>query len=39
VAFTYYEAGHMIYTRPSAHKQLKQDVAKFLRTTNGSTTN
>jgi carboxypeptidase C (cathepsin A) len=39
VAFTYYEAGHMIYTRSSAHKQLKLDVAKFLRTTNGSPTN
>ena len=39
VSFTYYESGHMIYIRPSAHKQLKQDVAKFLRGTNGSPTN
>ena len=39
VSFTYYESGHMIYIRPSAHKQLRQDVAKFLRGTNGSPTN
>ncbi len=31
VTFGYYEAGHMIYIRPSAHKALKQDVAKFIR--------
>jgi carboxypeptidase C (cathepsin A) len=31
VAFGYYEAGHMMYIRPSAHKALKQDVAKFIR--------
>jgi len=30
VAFGYYEAGHMMYIRPSAHKALKQDVAKFI---------
>jgi carboxypeptidase C (cathepsin A) len=36
VAFGYYEAGHMIYIRPSAHRALKQDVAKFIR---ASTTN
>jgi carboxypeptidase C (cathepsin A) len=30
VSFGYYEAGHMIYIRPSAHKALKQDVAKFI---------
>ena len=29
VSFGYYEAGHMIYIRPSAHKAMKQDVAKF----------
>ena len=33
VSFTYYEAGHMIYIRPSAHKQLKADVATFVRAT------
>jgi carboxypeptidase C (cathepsin A) len=33
VSFGYYEAGHMIYIRPSAHKALRQDVAKFLDTT------
>ena len=31
VSFGYYEAGHMIYTRPSAHKALKQDIVKFIR--------
>jgi carboxypeptidase C (cathepsin A) len=31
VSFGYYEAGHMIYIRPSAHKALKQDIAKFIR--------
>jgi carboxypeptidase C (cathepsin A) len=31
VSFGYYEAGHMMYTRPSAHKALKQDVAAFIR--------
>jgi carboxypeptidase C (cathepsin A) len=31
VAFGYYEAGHMIYIRPSAHKALKQDVARFIK--------
>ena len=36
VSFGYYEAGHMIYIRPSAHKLLKQDVAKFIRTASGS---
>jgi hypothetical protein len=36
VSFGYYEAGHMIYTRPSAHQALKQDVAKFIRSNQGS---
>ena len=31
VSFGYYEAGHMIYIRPSAHKALKADLAKFIR--------
>jgi carboxypeptidase C (cathepsin A) len=30
VSFGYYEAGHMIYIRPSAHKLLKQDIARFI---------
>ena len=30
VSFSYYEGGHMMYTRPSAHKALKSDVAKFI---------
>jgi carboxypeptidase C (cathepsin A) len=33
VSFAYYEAGHMMYIRPSAHKALKQDVVKFFETT------
>jgi carboxypeptidase C (cathepsin A) len=35
VGFGYYEAGHMIYIRPSAHKALKQDLAKFIRGNSG----
>jgi carboxypeptidase C (cathepsin A) len=30
VAFTYYEGGHMMYIRPSAHKDLTRDVAGFI---------
>jgi carboxypeptidase C (cathepsin A) len=37
VSFGYYEAGHMIYIRPSAHKALKNDIAKFIRSTSGAT--
>jgi carboxypeptidase C (cathepsin A) len=33
VSYGYYEAGHMIYIRPSAHKALKADIVKFF---NGS---
>jgi carboxypeptidase C (cathepsin A) len=33
VSYGYYEAGHMIYIRPSAHKALKSDIVKFI---NGS---
>ena len=33
VSFGYYEAGHMIYIRPSAHKMLKQDIVRFLEST------
>ena len=36
VAFGYYEAGHMIYIRPSAHKALKQDLARFVREAAGA---
>ena len=35
VSFGYYEAGHMIYIRPSAHKALKNDIAKFIQGTRG----
>jgi len=30
IALTYYEGGHMMYIRPSAHKALKADVAAFI---------
>ena len=33
LSFAYYEAGHMIYIRPSEHKLLKRDVAKFIENT------
>jgi carboxypeptidase C (cathepsin A) len=33
VSFSYYEAGHMMYIRPSAHKALKQDILKFVEDT------
>jgi carboxypeptidase C (cathepsin A) len=36
VSFTYYEAGHMIYIRPSEHKKLKDDIAKFIQATRGT---
>ncbi len=36
VSFGYYEAGHMIYIRPSAHKALKADLAKFLTGNSGT---
>jgi carboxypeptidase C (cathepsin A) len=35
VSFSYYEGGHMMYTRPSAHKALKNDVAKFITANSG----
>jgi carboxypeptidase C (cathepsin A) len=35
VSFGYYEAGHMIYIRPSAHKALKADIAKFIHGNSG----
>lgn len=33
VSFAYYEAGHMIYIRPSAHKALTRDIGKFIQST------
>jgi hypothetical protein len=36
VSYGYYEAGHMIYIRPSAHKALKQDLAKFVTGSRGA---
>ncbi len=36
VSFGYYEAGHMMYIRPSAHKALKKDVAEFIRSAKGT---
>jgi carboxypeptidase C (cathepsin A) len=35
VQFTYYEGGHMMYIRPSAHKALKTDIARFIRDSAG----
>ena len=31
VSFGYYEGGHMMYIRPSAHAKLKQDTAEFIK--------
>ena len=31
VGITYYEGGHMMYIRPSAHARLKDDLARFIR--------
>jgi carboxypeptidase C (cathepsin A) len=36
VSYGYYEAGHMIYIRPSAHKALTSDVAKFIQGSRGA---
>ena len=36
VQYTYYEGGHMMYTRPSAHKKLKDDISKFIAATAGA---
>jgi carboxypeptidase C (cathepsin A) len=36
VSFGYYEAGHMIYIRPSAHKALKGDIARFIHANAGT---
>jgi carboxypeptidase C (cathepsin A) len=36
VTMGYYEAGHMMYARQSAHRKLKRDLAAFIRTTLGS---
>jgi carboxypeptidase C (cathepsin A) len=33
VSFGYYDAGHMMYIRPSAQAKLKQDTAAFIRST------
>jgi carboxypeptidase C (cathepsin A) len=30
VSYTYYEAGHMMYIRPSEHRKLTADIAKFV---------
>ena len=37
VSYGYYEAGHMIYIRPSEHKKLKTDIAHFIESTRGQT--
>lgn len=38
VQMTYYQAGHMMYIRPSEHAKLKQDVARFINATSGRRT-
>jgi len=38
VSFAYYEAGHMIYIRPSEHRKLKADIARFIQSTRGGAT-
>jgi carboxypeptidase C (cathepsin A) len=35
VSFGYYEGGHMMYIRPSAHATLKKDTAAFIRSAAG----
>lgn len=35
VSFGYYESGHMVYLRPSAHQALKRDVAAFIQSAAG----
>src|SRR5499427_9775734 len=37
VSFGYYESGHMVYLRPAAHKALKNDISRFVRSVSGST--
>jgi carboxypeptidase C (cathepsin A) len=36
ISFDYYEGGHMMYIRPSAHKKLKDDITKFISSTAGA---
>jgi len=36
VSYAYYEGGHMMYIRPSAHAELKRDVAAFIRLASGT---
>jgi carboxypeptidase C (cathepsin A) len=36
VSFAYYEGGHMMYTRPTEHKKLKDDVARFIKANGGN---
>jgi carboxypeptidase C (cathepsin A) len=38
VQFGYYEGGHMMYIRPSAHKGVKGDLAKFITANSGPKT-
>jgi carboxypeptidase C (cathepsin A) len=39
VSFGWFEGGHMMYTRPSAHKALKADIAKFIAETRSARPN
>jgi carboxypeptidase C (cathepsin A) len=38
ISFGYYESGHMVYLRPAAHKALKADIARFVRSATGTAT-
>jgi len=38
VSFTYYEGGHMMYIRPSAHAALKRDTAAFIKSSSAPAT-
>jgi carboxypeptidase C (cathepsin A) len=37
VSYGYYEAGHMIYIRPSEHRKLKNDIVRFIDGTRAQT--
>ena len=38
VSFGYYESGHMVYLRPSAHRALTRDIAAFIQSAAGGRT-
>ncbi|MGE5815631.1 MAG: peptidase S10, partial [Acidobacteriota bacterium] len=36
IQLAYYDAGHMMYIRPSEQKKLKADIARFIQSTRGN---